>query len=321
MAEKTKIFIDGAAGTVGLQIRDRLQRMETFEILKAPPGMHRDLGTRKKLLNKADIAVLCMPDRAATEAITLIETPATRVLDASSAHRVAEGWVYGLPELSPQQEKRIASARFVANPGCFATGAIVLLNPLIEAGIVPPDAPVSLTGVTGYTAGGRHMIERYESGAIETCRHAILTNLDHRHIPEIQKYAGLAHPPACMFSISDYPQGMVVQIPLALWSLPSQPTPQEIHNVLFERYGDKETIKVRPLDALNTCKAMDFDAAAMAGRDDLEIFVAHEKTNQRAILIARFDNLGKGASGAAVQNLELMAGIKRNDRFPKFAPA
>jgi N-acetyl-gamma-glutamyl-phosphate reductase len=316
MAERTKIFIDGASGTVGLQIRDRLQHMKAFDILKAPSGMHRDIATRKTLLNEADIAVLCMPDRAAVEAVTLIENTATRVLDASSAHRVAEGWVYGLPELSSQQQERIATARFVANPGCFATGAIVLLKPLIEVGIVPRDYPVSLTGVTGYTAGGHHMIERYESGATETCRHAVLTNLDHRHIPEIQRYAGLAHPPACMFSVSDYPQGMVVQIPLALWALPSQPTPQAIHNALFDRYGDKEMVKVRPLDALEKCTAMDFDAAAMAGCDDLEIFVAQEKTNQRAVLIARFDNLGKGASGAAVQNLELMSGIKRKNRVP-----
>ncbi|MCE9507520.1 MAG: N-acetyl-gamma-glutamyl-phosphate reductase [Alphaproteobacteria bacterium] len=305
----TKVFIDGESGTVGLLIRERLRQHPAFSLLTAPPGQNRDPAARRRFLNEADIAVLCLPEEATKEAVAMVENPSTRILDASPAHRTAAGWVYGLPELAPGQEEAITSAQRVANPGCFATAAILLLRPLIDAGLIPADYPVSISGVTGYTAGGRRMISRYESG--DAPAHAVITNPDHRHLPEIHFHARLSRTPMGMFAVSSFPRGMVVQIPLALWMLPRPTTAQMLHQALADRYHGKGQVHVQGFGSLDQGKGADFDAAAMSGRDDLEIHVSREKTNERAVLIARLDNLGKGACGAAVQNLELMAGTRR----------
>lgn len=304
---KPRVFIDGEAGTTGLELRARLERRSDLELLHLPPEKRKDPRARRELLNEVDLAILCLPDEAAREAVSWIENPSVRILDASSAHRVAEGWVYGFPELIRGQAERIASARQVANPGCYATGATALIRPLVEAGLLPAGFPVSLHAISGYSGGGRPLIEAMERGEDHPLAgdyRAYGLNLRHKHVPEIQRYGALEHPPIFSPSVARFRQGMLVYLPLPLWALPKAPRPRELYDAFAEHYQGQPNIRVLWGEGLAS-----LDPQALNGTNLLELFVFGEEEREQALLVARLDNLGKGASGAAVQNLELMLGL------------
>lgn len=298
-----KIFIDGEAGTTGLGIRARLKTQPGITLLSLPPAERKNLAAKKALMRDADVVVLCLPDEAAKESIALaadLGANAPRILDASTAHRTAEGWVYGLPELAPGQAEAIARAKRVANPGCYATGAIALLRPLADAGLVPPDYPLTIHAVSGYSGGGKPMIADYESGKAPAFE-AYGLNLAHKHVPEIVLYAKLTRRPVFAPSVGNFAQGMLVFVPLFLSDLPGKPNGHDLLAALAERYADSPLISVMPGEACGR-----LEPQALNGTDRLELRVFANDAEGQAILAARLDNLGKGASGAAVQNLRLM---------------
>lgn len=296
---KTRIFIDGEAGTTGLGIRQRLTELapsRNLELLCIDPSLRKDRQERHRLMAEADITVLCLPDDAAREAVALGQDVSTRFLDASTAHRVNSQWVYGLPELDPLQRERIQSARYVSNPGCYATGAIALLRPLVKAGLLPIDYPVSINAVSGYSGGGRAMVESHKRDSGPAFMLYGL-NLEHKHLPEITQYSGLARRPLFVPSVGHFPQGMIVSIPLHLVTLPGCPSPQDIRDVLDQAYDNAKTVRVCAAETT-------LQADTLAGRDDMELRVHGQ--DGYVVLTAQLDNLGKGASGAAVRNLLLM---------------
>lgn len=307
---KPKIFIDGEAGTTGLQIRLRLAGRDDLELLSIDPAQRKDALERKRLLNQADVAILCLPDEAAKEAVAMIENPQTRVLDASSAHRVAEGWVYGFPELSPLQPDLIRQARFVANPGCYATGAIALLRPLVDAGLLPEGFAASVQGISGYSGGGRALIEAMEGKGEHRLAgdyRAYGLELTHKHIPEMTRYSRLLHEPIFTPAVARFAQGMLVMIPVHLWALPKGVRACELHAALAERYQGQRFVEVMTLETYGAHHPV-LDPQALNNTNRMELFVFENPTREQALLVARFDNLGKGASGAAAQNLDLMLG-------------
>jgi N-acetyl-gamma-glutamyl-phosphate reductase len=311
MNRQAKIFIDGAAGTTGLEIRERLAGRSEVSLITLADADRKNAAARKAALNEADLVILCLPDEAAREAVTLIDNPATRVIDASSAHRVGDGWTYGFAELTPDGYDKIAAAKRVSNPGCWATGFLAIVAPLVRAGIVPADFPVTANGVSGYSGGGKSMIAEFEdtkaADYTETVSRIYGLNLTHKHLPEMQGHAGLAHPPLFEPSVSRFYRGMLVEVPLQLWALPGTPSPRDIHAALSKAYPDRPLVKVASLEDAAAVKTL--DAEILAGTNGLTIYVfANEKTRQ-ARVAAVFDNLGKGASGAAVQNLNIMLGL------------
>jgi N-acetyl-gamma-glutamyl-phosphate reductase len=299
------IFIDGEAGTTGLQIRDKLSETAGVELASLPADARKDLSAKRKLYGSVDVAILCLPDEAAKEAAQLIEAMganAPRVIDASSAHRVAPGWVYGFPELIAGQGEAIASARKVSNPGCHATGAIALLRPLVDAGLIARDGAVSIGSVSGYSGGGKSMIEAYESGRAPAFELYALT-LEHKHMPEIQLYSGLTARPIFTPSVGDFRQGMLVSVPLLLDALPGKPKATDLGAVFTKHYKGQKHFHVAESD-----DSARIEPESLNGTNDIEIHVFANEARRQAVLIAKFDNLGKGASGAAVQNLTLMLG-------------
>ena len=300
----TKIFIDGSAGTTGLQIHDRLRQRDDIEILEIPEAQRKDDDARKKFFNEADIVFLCLPDAAAIEAVKLIENPKTAIIDTSTAHRVSDGWAYGMPELKGQREV-IRNSKRIANPGCHASGFIALVAPLVENKILSPDVKLSCFSITGYSGGGKKMIAEYEAEGrdvlFDAPRQYALTQ-KHKHLPEIQKICGLKFAPVFCPIVADFYSGMEVTVPLHRDELNCEP--EKIREVYKNYYSDG-IIHFSDSDA-NGKEDGFLSAGAFSGRDDMEIKVFGN--NERILLIARFDNLGKGASGAAVQNMNLIMG-------------
>ena len=304
----TKIFIDGEAGTTGLQIREKLAGQPGIELVSLPAADRKNVDAKRELLGQIDITILCLPDEAAKEAAHLIADMgdrAPRVIDASSAHRVAPGWVYGFPELVAGQGAEIARARRVTNPGCHATGAIALLRPLVGAGLLAKDAHVSITSVSGYSGGGKSMIEAYENGTAPAFEIYGLA-LEHKHLPEIQLYSGLSARPIFAPSVGNFRQGMLVSVPLALDALPGRPSAADLRAALTAHY--QGSVYVQVAEEAATAAQTRIEPESLNGSNQMEIHVYANEARRHAVLIAKFDNLGKGASGAAVQNLEIMLG-------------
>jgi N-acetyl-gamma-glutamyl-phosphate reductase len=297
-----RIFIDGAAGTTGLEIHQRLAPRDEFDLIVLDESSRKDEAARREALHEADVAILCLPDEAATEAVALVEGADTRIIDASSAHRVAEGWTYGFPEIIGRE--KIAGARLVSNPGCYPTGFLALVAPLVRAGLVPPDWPCSVNAVSGYSGGGKALIERFETETDIALRSYGLT-LEHKHLPEMRTHAGLAHPVLFAPAVIPAFRGMLVEVPLHLGAMPGEPLAHDLRAELAAYYAGSAIVTVRTDEAPPEIVLR----AQEAPHDGMELFVFGNEGGFNARLVARLDNLGKGASGAAIQNLNIMCGL------------
>lgn len=315
------VFIDGEAGTTGLQIRERLAGRADITLIQIDPARRKDAHARAEALNSADAAILCLPDDAAKEAVALVRNPKTRIIDASTAHRVAPDWTYGFAEMAPGQRERIANATRISNPGCYPTGFIALVAPLVRAGLIPKDFPLTVNAISGYSGGGKGLIAEFEApapaGTSDAWRVYGLT-LAHKHAPEMTRYAGLAHAPVFAPSVGRYAQGMVVEVPLQLWALPKGATPDALRAALAEAYAGERFVQVADAaetEALQKLRAgaggyvAPLDPEALNGTNELRLFVFANAERTQARLVALLDNLGKGASGAAVQNLNIALGL------------
>lgn len=296
----TTLFIDGAAGTTGIQIRERLAGRGEFRLLTLDEAARKDDAARAEAINAADIVILCLPDDAARQSVAMIANGTTRVIDASTAHRTAQGWVYGLPEISGRES--VAAARFVSNPGCYATGFIALVAPLVCAGLIPADARLSCNAVSGYSGGGKAMIAEYEgSDGPPSAWRTYALGLAHKHVPEMQARCGLAHRPLFVPAVAPVYSGMVVEVPLHRDLLNGDAA--AVRTALADHYAGSPIVSVR------THEGATLPVEMLRDRDDMALFVFPDAAGEQVRLVAVLDNLGKGASGAAVQNLNLMAGL------------
>lgn len=304
----TSIFIDGGHGTTGIEIADRLAGRPELSLITLDDAKRKDAGARRDALNAADIVILCLPDDAAREAVSLIDNDRTRVIDASTAHRVADGWTYGFPELEPGHRDRLANSRFVANPGCWPTGFLALVRPLTLAGLLPADWPVTVSGASGYSGGGKAMIAEYEGvDGVPTAFRAYGLGLGHKHVPEMTRYSGLLHPPLFAPAVASAYRGMLVEVPLQLRAMPGTPALADIQAAIAAAYAGSPIVSVASLDE---SAAMGHATLEHVGATDrLALFVFGNADSGQARLVATLDNLGKGAAGAAVQNLNILAGL------------
>ena len=307
-----KIFIDGEVGTTGLQIRQRLLGRSDIELISIDPAKRKDLSARKEIINRADVVILCLPDDAAREAVGMVENGKVRLIDASTVYRTAEGWAYGFPELTRNQRAVIKAARYVSNPGCYPTGFISLVRPLTDAGILPKSWPLSVNAVSGYSGGGRKMIEEFEDQGSPTFSKVPYRiyglSLAHKHVPEMKMHGGLEHPPIFQPSVGRYAQGMIVEVPLPLYALPSAPKLKDLQAVLAASYAGERFVEVASLE--ETASITTLAPESLNGTNSMKLYVFGSDELRQARLVAVLDNLGKGASGAAVQNLNLMLGLE-----------
>ncbi len=305
------VFIDGEAGTTGLQIRQRLEGRGDLRFFSLHDAERKDPARRTDMMRQADVVILCLPDEAATEAASLAGAGAARLIDASSAHRTNQDWVYGFPEMTPEQAGLIAAAARVSNPGCYPTGAVALLRPLIDAALLGADFPATVNAVSGYSGGGRKMIEAYEDSAsaahVDSPIRIYGLDLEHKHTEEMRVHGRLAHRPLFVPSVGRFRQGMIVSIPVQLWALPGTPRARDLHAALGDAYGGKRFVSVAPLGGEGAIA--DLDAETNNGTNRLTLHVFANQAHGQAVLIAVLDNLGKGAAGQAVQNLNIMLGV------------
>ncbi len=304
---KPKIFIDGEHGTTGLQIRALLAERGDLEIISIPTERRKETAARAEFLNAADVAILCLPDDAAKESVSLITNDTTKVIDASTAHRVADGWEYGFAEMDKDQAKKIASAKRVANPGCWPQGPIATLRPLVAAGLLPADFPITVNGISGYSGGGRPMIEDYVAkgeDASEFLPYGL--TLQHKHVPELRAYAKLSHDPIMQPAVGNFAQGMITVVPLQLGGLDHVPTGAELHAAIADHFAaiDGGVVEVAPYAHLE--RMPEINPEIYNGSNRMKVYVFANDKRAQALLLAVYDNLGKGASGAAVQNMDLM---------------
>lgn len=316
MVKKMKtVFIDGQEGTTGLQILDRLKERDDIELLEIPNEKRKDTGTKTTFLNEADLVMLCLPDQAAVESVGLITNPATKVIDASTAHRTSSDWVYGLPERSKEQREAVRNAQRVSNPGCYATGFILLIYPLVHQDIMPVDYPVTVHGASGYSGGGKKLIRIYEDpDKVEPDSFSYrpyALDLKHKHIPEMQRWTGLSNPPVFTPSVGNFYSGMLVSVPLVSKRLNKVVSAEKIRNILADYYDTEPFVKVMPFESNGYLENGFLSPTGCNGTNRVDIFVfGHE---DQVLLVSRLDNLGKGASGAAVQNMNLMLNLEEDE--------
>lgn len=308
---KHRVFVDGQEGTTGLRIHEYLAQRTDIEVLRIDPDKRKDAGERARLLNAADVAFLCLPDAAAREAAALVTNPGTCLIDASTAHRTAPEWVFGMPELAATQRDRLRASKRISNPGCHSSAFILLLRPLVDAGLVPREAAITATSITGYSGGGKKMIEQYEAGSdvrLHSPRPYGL-GLNHKHVPEMTAHTGLAVKPVFQPIVGNFYKGLAVSVPLHLSQMKPGTTPEQLHAALAERYEGERFIRVMPLRDPVTLEAGGgfFDVQACNDTNRVDLFVFGSDT--QALLMGRLDNLGKGASGAAVQTMNVHLGL------------